>query len=834
MKHNYSISLCTRAMMLLLLVCASAVAFAQDFTQDGVNYYISGNSAFVSNSAEATGDVTILDKITADGTDYPVTWIDQYAFEGCEGITSVTIPNSVNSIYYHAFHNCPNLTTVTIGNGITYIGSDVFYQSTAVTDVYITADPEALTWEEADCDDFKKDGSTIGHVADAAPWVSKFAGIVNLKFRDPSTVPFSWNYNEATHTLTISGTEAMPGGAENLPWGDFNSDITNVIIENGVPNIGREAFLGCRELTSITIPVSVRTIGRHAFDGCYKLPNISIPTSVTTIGSYAFNCCTSFTSIEVPASVTEMEDYVFYYCTSLASVNFNASIDRIPSKTFCCCTDLTSVSISPSVHEIGETAFGGCSSLTSFDIPASVTSIEPHAFSDCNNLVALNATNDNPIYKSFDGALYTSDGKNFFLCPPGKTTCIVADGTTTIEHRAFESCINLTSVTFPNSLTEIQNDAFSGCYALKEIDLPASVNYISSDAFLDCPNMCAINVAKENTTYKSSGGVVYSKDGKTIVRCPEAGPAITITKDIETIADCAFRYCSNLTSLAIPNNVTFIGYSAFRGCTNLTSVTIGSGVTSIKGDAFYNDLKVTDVYMYADPEKLEWIDQDNDEFKEDKATICHVFDADAFKAKWDTGNAETDVRVTFQADLLPQIATTNMSGENLTTYYNGTENVKVPDDVFVFKVALNGSKLSATEVEDRIINAGQGVILKANGGKTVAMATTTETSTADYSDNILEGVDVDTSKPVGYKYFTLAESQADLAFLEISDNILPAHKAFYKTTSSQTVYRFDDATGIVSPLGETEEGAVYNLSGQRLNKVQKGINIVGGKKIIMN
>ena len=134
------------------------------------------------------------------------------------------------------------------------------------------------------------------------------------------------------------------------------------------------------------------------------------------------------------------------------------------------------------------------------------------------------------------------------------------------------------------------------------------------------------------------------------------------------------------------------------------------------------------------------------------------------------------MRCTFQGDLLPQVEAAEMAGSNLTTYYNSTDNVKVDAGTQVFKVSMNGSQLSATEVEDRIIKAGEGVILKSQG-ETIAMATTTEESAADYSDNILDGVDVDTSKPVGYHYYTLSEYNGDPAFIEIPGNKLLAHKA---------------------------------------------------------
>ena len=83
----------------------------------------------------------------------------------------------------------------------------------------------------------------------------------------------TWTYVEATHTLTISGEGSMLGmldysSARFVPWRSFRSDITKVIIEDGVTNIGKYAFNNCSGLTTIAIPNSVTSIGDYAFEDC--------------------------------------------------------------------------------------------------------------------------------------------------------------------------------------------------------------------------------------------------------------------------------------------------------------------------------------------------------------------------------------------------------------------------------------------------------------------------------------------------------------------------------------------------------------------------------------
>ena len=81
----------------------------------------------------------------------------------------------------------------------------------------------------------------------------------------------TYNYVEATNTLTISGTGAMTDyyGYPNLiPWNSYRSSIKTTIIENGITSIGGYAFYKCSGLISVTIPNSVTSIGNSVFYGC--------------------------------------------------------------------------------------------------------------------------------------------------------------------------------------------------------------------------------------------------------------------------------------------------------------------------------------------------------------------------------------------------------------------------------------------------------------------------------------------------------------------------------------------------------------------------------------
>ena len=225
MKKKILSIMLTLSMLAMFMPCiASAEGYGNKGTPyDGHMYYeVNGSSVTISdyNSAnyyDGTRDkrteIVIPDEI--DGL--PVTSIGDYAFNGCDGITSVTIPNSVTSIGNRAFEVCRHLTSITIPDSVTSIGSNAFVGCERLKSITI---PGSVT-----------------NISDHA-----FAGCDSLE-----TV------------IMLDGvtsiSDAMFNGCENLK---------NITIPDSVTSIGIGAFNCCRSLENITIPDSVTSIGESA------------------------------------------------------------------------------------------------------------------------------------------------------------------------------------------------------------------------------------------------------------------------------------------------------------------------------------------------------------------------------------------------------------------------------------------------------------------------------------------------------------------------------------------------------------------------------------------
>ena len=388
----------------------------------------------------------------------------------------------------------------------------------------------------------------------------------------------TWSYDTSTKALTISGTGAINDYARvmvngnyitNAPWQPYCDSMQTVVIQNGVTNLGRNAFYGCTGLTSVSIPGSVSELGQETFRDCSSLTSVTIPIDVTRIGDWLFAGCSSLTNIVIPAGVTSIEPHSFADCTAVTGITVasgntvyhsagnciiettskklikgcvtsvipsDGSVTSIGESAFENTAGLTSIAIPAGITSIGNFAFICCTDLTSVTIPDTVTSIGTRAFADCTALTSITVASGNPVYHSEGNCIIETASKK--LIAGCKSSAIPDDG----------------------SVTSIGEYAFCGCSGLTSIEIPDGVTSIGSFAFEYCTGLTSV----------------------------------TITDSIESIGINAFEYCTALTSLTIPDGITRIDSLAFPYCTGLGILTIPNSVTSIAIGAFCMPLELTD------------------------------------------------------------------------------------------------------------------------------------------------------------------------------------------------------------------------------------------------
>jgi hypothetical protein len=456
-------------------------------------------------------------------------------------ITSVTIPEGVTYIGNSAFSGCQNLSSINIPVTMKSIGDGAFNNCTNLKEINI---PKNLT-------------SIGSYVFEGCLSLTSIeVAVDNLKYASLEGVL----YNKTGNTLLT-----CPGG------------LASIAIPVGVISIAPYAFNNCTNLTNVSLPEGFVNIGDYAFSGCTYLMHINIPESVSKIGTYAFMNCSSLMSISIPKSATNIGDYVFYNCTNLMDVSLAEGIEKIPIGTFSNCNSLTNILLPQSLTSIGDSAFSDCSSLSSIIIPEKVISIGSGSFQTCSSLSSISLT---------DGL--TRIGAGAFRNCIGLTNITIPNTVVIIGDNVFDSCLRLKNLIIPEGVLNIGYYAFQNCTDLKSISIPKSVQFIDGiSSFTGCESLTSITIAAGNSNYTSSGGLLLSKDGTTLIRCPEGVTTANIPTGVTSIGDYAFRNCKNLTSVNIPETVTSIGGYAFENCVLLVKVVIPESVIKIDYANYY-------------------------------------------------------------------------------------------------------------------------------------------------------------------------------------------------------------------------------------------------------
>lgn len=331
-------------------------------------------------------------------------------------------------------------------------------------------------------------------------------------------------------TLEISGTGEMTdfnrfaedGDNNAIPWKNYRQQIKSVIINEGVTSIGNQAFWGRNWFTESDLDDS--------------LISVSLPTTLTKINGGAFSGCFNLTSITIPNNVQLIDDYAFFFCRSLANIKLSSSL-----------------------KEIGVSAFES-SGLKNIDLPnRSVTTIKSFAFSSCNNLESV----------VVEGDVILDEGYTFSHCEKLKNIIFkgdISEDTYSVSGRYFEDCPMLESATLPSQFT------------CRDKTYPIQ----SCNNFDGCDNLKLENISF-NDDSKIVDGVLFSKDGKTLLWYPEdlSDSSYDIPDGVQTLAFESFKNQQYLSHINIPDSVNNLGGRVFYNCSNLNNVIIPNGVTTL-------------------------------------------------------------------------------------------------------------------------------------------------------------------------------------------------------------------------------------------------------------
>ncbi len=256
----------------------------------------------------AQGALVIPESVSYEGHDYAMTVIGNAAFMYCFYLTSLTIPNSVNTVEEAAFAYCSGFTgDLVIPNSVNTIEASAFHTCYGFDGTLILGSGVTSigAWAFNSCDGLTgvlNIPSNVASIGEDAFVYCKFDGIVV----DPENPNYD-SRNDCNAIIETSTNELTTG-------------CKNTVIPNTVTAIGDNAFKGITGMTSIEIPDSVVSIGDNAFAFCFDLTgDLVIPNSVTHIGESAFFQCEGLDGkLVIGESVSSIGDWAFRKCSHIS------------------------------------------------------------------------------------------------------------------------------------------------------------------------------------------------------------------------------------------------------------------------------------------------------------------------------------------------------------------------------------------------------------------------------------------------------------------------------------------------------------------------------------
>lgn len=598
--------------------------------------------------------------------------IEDGAFKNCLSIVQLVCPESLRHIGNMAFYNCPYLNSVSLNDGLVSMGQQAFASCISLKAITIPESVQFIADTSFEGCEFEE-GQFIDHSALADYDISygrieystindmlivqnnELRGIkgkyvdfdghlvvpdgivgVDLTFLSQTkisgiTIPKSVKkITGTTSNCKNLKTIIINGDIDTIPSNVFSSSksIVTVKIQGNTRKIAAGAFEYCSSLNNLELSCPLQEIGQNAFSYCSSIKTLDLPKTLKTIGSSAFSYCASLENIEIPDGVTQLLNNTFYSCRALNTVKLPEALHEIGDYTFSDCRSLNNINLS-NIETIGKNAFSSCTKLTTVTFSENIKYIQDSAFSFCTSLSSINLPEALTFIdeNAFNNTAYYSRSSNWY------NDCLyignylikyksnvydknkLKSDTYGIADKAFLSCKEIASISFPDNVRVLGKELFSFSThkeTLVKFYIPKSVKKIGTSPFelLRCRGSEIyydgsleewVAVEKNGPIFKmalytysckhpeTEGYVAFKIKDKN----SEEYKIVTINDVNELRAEkinaYSFANCSQLSGdLIISEDIKQIDENSFSACNNIKNIAFRDGITSIASKAFYD------------------------------------------------------------------------------------------------------------------------------------------------------------------------------------------------------------------------------------------------------
>lgn len=420
-------------------------------------------------------DCTLLKTVTIPDQ---VKYIGDYAFANCTQLTDLTIPDSVVWIGNYAFRNCNSLESVTLSIYVEYVRTGAFSDCDVL---------QTITFENMSCM-ISSFSTTIPEQAEICCYENSTAYEYAKKFNRNYSIMASaasgflgtdnqlqWNYRTDMAALTIFGEGAIPNytSISEAPWKAYENNIKNIVIEDGITEIGDYAFYEMDNVKSVTISDTVTRIGCRAFDETF-IDELEVPASVETIESYAFCSCHNV-MIESPFctladEIVSEDGYSLLYGFDDSTVETYAKENGIAYSNMDGTYGVCGNDATWTLNAEGVLTISGTGAIFDF------VSYADDTISEYDNPMTT------PWYKVRDQI----------------TEVVVENGITSVGDWTFGRLVNAVSASIANSVEKLGSSVFEYS-AFSNITMSQNVQNIGELAFFNCTNLTSFIVPKSVT-----------------------------------------------------------------------------------------------------------------------------------------------------------------------------------------------------------------------------------------------------------------------------------------------------------------------------------------------
>lgn len=612
--------------------------------------------------------------------------ISNASFSGCTNLKTIDLPDTVTEIGAFAFKST-GLTSITIPASVETVDDTAFIDNTSLTDATFPAG-KGISFEGCTSLVNVKINNNPTKIDDSM--FRKCSSLASIELPDTVTEIGKYAFADCTSLKDF----IIPDGIKSIGEAAFyNSGITSLVVPESVETIDKLAFSHMANLVSATIPAGYGI----TFSGCTSLKTAKITGNLTAIDDWMFNNCGQLSDFDIPDSVTRI-GYSAFSGTALKEAVIPAGVTEIDDWAFGECQNLEKAVLPDGLKSIGEAAFYECPELTDSNIPDSVTTLGGYAFSCCPKLkdMTIPDTIDNfgeCVFEDTPGVTIDTSRKYFIPTVEGIKDLsytgseitqpdmeITVNGMTLKEDSDYEVSYSSNTeigtatmdINFKGqyvghltrtfnvvqtdmsgdgiTVTGIHNTRYTGkkivmsklavqaggrtltpgtdyTVAYKnnlnpgtaEITITGKGNYTGTvvktfNILILKGSTYTVGTMKYKVTNAATNGkgtvaimgTVKAKTDRTFtsLSVPSAVKIGGITYNVTMVNVGAFSGYTYLKKVVIGNGVKAIGSNAFYGCKSIASIIIGRGVTAIGSKTFYGCSKLASISVLSSSIKL--------------------------------------------------------------------------------------------------------------------------------------------------------------------------------------------------------------------------------------